>query len=131
MKVAVAIIIDDQQRILITRRPLHAPFGAGMWEFPGGKLEDNETPVAALIREIKEEVDLDVQHCDFLGEINHIYSYHSVTLLVYCIRSFQGIAKACEMQMDLRWVELRHLQDFEFPEANQQIIELITNYFSS
>lgn len=127
LKVAVGVIIDDQQRILITRRPLHASHG-GIWEFPGGKVEDGETPGDALIREIKEEVDLDihVQDIHFLGEINHAYSHHSVALLVYCVRSFQGEAKAMEMQMDLRWVEMNRLQDFEFPEANQQIIELLT-----
>ena len=125
MRVAVAIIVDEQQRILITRRPLHAPFGAGMWEFPGGKLEENETPIDALIREIKEEVDLDVHDCEFLGEINHTYAHHSVALLIYYVRIFQGVAKAREMQMDLRWVDLERLQEFEFPAANQQIIELI------
>lgn len=128
MRVSVAIIIDEQQRILITRRPLHAPFGGGLWEFPGGKLEENETPVAALIREVKEEVDLDVQDCDFLGEIKHTYPHHFVTLLVYCVRAFQGKAQALDMQMDLRWVERNSLQDFEFPEANQQIIELYWSY---
>ena len=126
MRVAVAAIIDKQQRILITRRSLHAPNGGGMWEFPGGKLEGDETPVAALIREIKEEVDLDVQDCNFLGEINHTYPHHSVALLVYCVRVFQGEAVAREMQMDLRWVALNRLPDYEFPEANQQIIELIS-----
>ena len=126
MRVAVAAIIDKQQRILITRRSLHAPHGGGMWEFPGGKLEGDETPVAALIREIKEEVDLDVQDCNFLGEINHTYPHHSVALLVYCVRVFQGEAVAREMQMDLRWVALNRLPDYEFPEANQQIIELIS-----
>lgn len=126
MRVAVAIIVDDEQRILITRRPLHAPHG-GMWEFPGGKLEDDEAPYLALVREVKEEVDLDVHGCDFLGEIRHAYAHHSVVLLVYCVRAFSGTAKALEMQMDLRWVNIDRLPDFEFPEANQQIIELIEN----
>ena len=124
MRVAVAVIMDDQQRILITRRPLHTSHG-GMWEFPGGKLEEDETPTDALAREIKEEVGLIVQDCEFLGEINHVYSHRSVALLVYCVRAFQGEAQAMETQMDLRWVPLDRLQDFEFPEANQQIIELI------
>ena len=125
MRVAVAVIVDEQQRILITRRPLHAPHGGGMWEFPGGKLEQNETPIAALIREIKEEVDLDVHDCDFLGEINHTYPHHSVELHVYRVHSFHGEAVAQEMQIDLRWVEIDCLQDFEFPEANVEIIRLI------
>lgn len=124
MKVAVAVIMDNQQRILITRRPLHATHG-GMWEFPGGKLENTETPIAALIREVKEEVGLDVHGAEFLGQINHNYPHHSVKLLVYCVRDFHGAATAREMQMDLRWVEVDSLQDYAFPEANQQIIELI------
>ena len=123
MKVAVAVIVDDQQRILITRRPLHAPLG-GMWEFPGGKLEGNEPPKAALIREVKEEVGLDVRDCDYLGEINHTYLNHCVTLLVYCVRVFDGVAFPLEQQLDLRWVAVECLQEFEFPEANQQIVEL-------
>jgi len=124
MRVAVAIIIDDQQRILITRRPLHAPHG-GMWEFPGGKLEQDESATAALIREIKEEVALDIQDYDFLGEVQHTYTDRSVVLLVYCVRVFQGEAVAREKQMDLRWVAVNDLKDFEFPEANLEIMTLI------
>jgi 8-oxo-dGTP diphosphatase len=124
MKVAVAVIIDDRKRVLITRRPLHASHG-GMWEFPGGKLNEDETPLEALKREVLEEVNLDVLNSDFLGEITHTYPHCSVALLVYCVRVFQGIAIAREMQMDLRWVEFERLQDFEFPEANQQIIEMV------
>ncbi len=127
MQVAVAIIVDDEQRILITRRPLHAPYGGGLWEFPGGKLEQDEAPQSALVREVKEEVGLDVHGYDFLGEIRPAYAYHSLVLLVYCVRAFSGKAEALEMQMDLRWVNVDRLQDFDFPEANQQIMKLIEN----
>ncbi len=126
MRVAVAVIVDQQQRFLITRRSLHAPFGAGLWEFPGGKLEPREAPHTALIREIKEEVGLDVHRFDFLGEIHHSYPQYNVTLLVYRVTVFTGEATARENQMDLRWVSLDRLQDFEFPEANSDIIDLIT-----
>ncbi len=129
MKVAVAVIVDDQQRMLITRRPLHATHG-GMWEFPGGKVEQDEMPNAALIRELKEEVGLDVHGCEFLGEINHIYPQHEVVLLVYYVRNYSGVAVAREMQMDLRWVGIDGMGDFEFPEANQPIFEMITAYLS-
>ncbi len=125
MRVAIAIIVDDEQRILITRRPLYAPYGGGLWEFPGGKLEQDEAPQVALVREVYEEVGLVVHECDFLGEIRHAYAHYSVALLVYCVRAFSGKAEALEMQIDLRWVDVNRLQDFDFPEANQQIIELI------
>jgi len=124
MKVAVAVITDQQQRLLIAQRPQHAPH-AGMWEFPGGKVERDELPEAALIREIKEEVGLDVIHYDFLGEINHAYDHQQVSLIVYHVSDFAGEASCCEAQMDLRWVEFASLQNFDFPAANDQIIELI------
>lgn len=124
MRVAVAVIVDKHERILITRRAKHAPHAGGMWEFPGGKLEQDEAAIVALVREVKEEVGLDVHGSDFLGEIKHTYAHHSVVLLVYCVRAFSGVATTLEKQMDLRWVHVDRLQDFEFPEANQQIIEL-------
>ncbi len=124
MKVAVAVIMDSQQRILITQRPLHVSQG-GLWEFPGGKLEAGETGLTALIREIKEEVNLEIEHADFLGEISHTYVQHAVTLLVYCVTAFQGHAYPREAQINLRWVERQSLHQFEFPEANQQILALL------
>lgn len=129
MKVAVAVIVDDQQRMLITRRPLHASHG-GMWEFPGGKVEPDETPIEALIREVKEEVGLEVHGFEFLGEINHNYIQHAVVLFVYYVQKFSGVALAREMQMDLRWVEMEDMGDFDFPEANLQILDMLTAYRS-
>ena len=125
MRVAIAIIRDDKQRILITRRPLSAPYGAGLWEFPGGKLEAHETPDAALVREVKEEVGLEVEACDYLGEINHTYPHHTLSLLVYSVTLFNGTARCCEQQMDLRWVSLANLNQFDFPEANGGVMKFI------
>ena len=124
MKVAVAVIYDDQQRVLITRRPLHATHG-GMWEFPGGKLEQDESAFTALVREIKEEVDLDVLEADFLNQISYQYTQHAVDLLVYAVRSFQGQARCCEQQIDLKWVDLDALSEYVFPEANLAILNLL------
>ncbi len=123
MKVAVGVIVDDQQRILITQRSLHATHG-GLWEFPGGKVEDNETPIDALKRELMEEVGLEVLAAEFLGEINHCYPNGRVVLIVFCVHAFHGQAQVREHQMDLSWVELECLEEFNFPAANQQIIEL-------
>ncbi len=124
MKVAVAVITDANAHVLITRRSPHAPHGGMLWEFPGGKLELDETPEAALIREVKEEIGLDVIQYNFLGEVNHAYNKHSVSLLVYHVSDFRGEAHCCETQMDLRWVAFENIQDFEFPAANSQIIAL-------
>ena len=124
MRVAVAVITDAQNRILITRRSLHVSSG-GMWEFPGGKLEEDELAEAALIREIKEEVGLDVVAYEYLGEISHLYTKQFVSLFIYHVHAYQGEAACCEEQMDLRWVDFASLHNFHFPAANIEIIELI------
>ncbi len=123
MKVAVAVITDVNQHVLIARRPAHASH-AGMWEFPGGKLEANESASSALIREIKEEVGLDVKGYDFLGEVNHSYTVQQVSLQVFHVHHFEGEAFPYEAQMDLRWVDFMSLGDFDFPAANDQVIAL-------
>ncbi len=125
MKVAVAVITDDIGRVLITRRSADAPHGGMLWEFPGGKLERHESSEAALVREIKEEIGLDVLQCTFLGEVHHTYSKHSVCLHVFHVSDFHGEPICQEKQMDMRWVAFENLQSFQFPAANQQIIALI------
>lgn len=124
MKVAVAIIFDQEKRVLITRRPVHAAHG-GMWEFPGGKLEANELPEQALIREINEEVGIDILDYRFLTEVTHSYDAQVVHLLVFIITCYEGKPRCRESQLALRWVSVDDLDNYQFPEANIRIIELI------
>lgn len=124
MRVAVAIITDAQQRILITQRSPHTSH-SGMWEFPGGKLEKDELPNQALVREIKEEVGIDVMAYNYLGEVCHTYDVQHISLLIYHVHDYKGEAVCREGQMDLRWVDMAALKDFKFPAANLEIIELI------
>ncbi|MCE3043875.1 (deoxy)nucleoside triphosphate pyrophosphohydrolase [Legionella sp. 16cNR16C] len=124
MKVAVAVIVDHLQKILITQRPLHVPH-PGAWEFPGGKVEASENAAGALIREVHEEVGLTVEKYDFLGEVVHSYGAKLVQLQVFLVSHFSGTAVCKESQLDLRWVSLNNLSNFEFPEANLKIIPMI------
>lgn len=124
IQVAVAVIVDEEQRILITQRPLHAPHG-GCWEFPGGKLEINELPEHALIREVREEVGLEVQDYRFLGEVNHQYSDKSVQLLIFLVTEFLGKPQCIEGQLAMQWVKHNELNPDLFPEANRHVIALI------
>lgn len=124
MKVVVAVITDKEQRVLITQRPTTASH-PGLWEFPGGKVEQHELDTQALIREIQEEVGLSVLSFTFLAEINHQYPERKVCLQVYHVSDFSGEPKACESQLDLRWVPIVNLSDFQFPEANLKIINLL------
>lgn len=124
MRVAVAIITDEQDRILITQRPYHVAHG-GCWEFPGGKLEPDEIAEHALIREIKEELGLEIQQYHFLGEIHHQYSDKQVHLIIFQITQFKGNPSCLEGQLNLRWSKTEELNYQEFPEANRGIFNLI------
>jgi 8-oxo-dGTP diphosphatase len=124
MKVAVGVITNPQQKILITRRPEHISYG-GYWEFPGGKLEPNETAARALVRELKEEVGIDVLEHRFMGEVQYQYQEKHICLLVHHVSNFTGIAAVQEFQLGLRWVNIDELQQYDFPPANVEIIDLI------
>lgn len=125
MKVAVALITDSEQRFLIAQRPLHVPQG-GLWEFPGGKLEPNESAEQALIREIREEIGLEVKKCQFLGEITHQYPDKQVQLIVFHVTEFTGVAACLEGQLALKWVDRELFNPNDFPEANCAIFKLIS-----
>lgn len=128
MKVAVAVIYDELNRILITQRAAHKSCG-GLWEFPGGKLEDNETPEAALIREVKEEVDLEVLRYDFIRQIEAEHSDNLLSLYVFLVHGFQGQATRLESQADLLWVPPQALQNYQFPPTNSHIVTWIQQKF--
>ncbi|WP_454783801.1 8-oxo-dGTP diphosphatase MutT [Legionella sp. WA2024007413] len=127
IEVAVAVIVDEQQRILITQRPFHVPHG-GCWEFPGGKLETGESPGVALVREIKEEVGLDILQYKLLGEINHQYSDKEVKLNIFLVDQFVGLPSCKEGQLAMKWVHQHELNPEQFPEANHRVIAIVQNY---
>lgn len=127
MKVAVAIIPDKERRILVTQRPTHAMHG-GCWEFPGGKLEDNESPEDALSREIKEEVGLDIIESMYLGDVSYHYPTHYVTLYVFYIKRYVGIPSCLENQLNMKWISKNELDSADFPEANHQVFQLIPDF---
>jgi 8-oxo-dGTP diphosphatase len=123
MKVAVALIVDKQQRLLVTQRPLHVPHG-GYWEFPGGKLEPHETSEAALIREVQEEIGLQVKQYQLLGELYHQYPDKTVQLIIFLITEFSGEPSCLEGQIAMKWIYPHELNPEEFPEANLGIMAL-------
>lgn len=125
MKVAVAVISDDEGNVLITQRPHHTSHG-GFWEFPGGKLESDESPEEALHREIKEELGIEILDASFLGEVSHQYSEKTIILMVFKVHRFLGNPSCLEGQLNMEWVDIAHLKHKAFPEANQKIIHLLT-----
>jgi 8-oxo-dGTP diphosphatase len=126
LEVAIAVIQDEQNRILITQRPLDVPHG-GLWEFPGGKLNPQETAAAALVREIKEEIGLEVLQHQFLGEIHHQYPDQLVKLMVFKVTQYLGIPACLEDQMGIQWMHPRDLTPAHFPKANQDVFKLLSH----
>jgi len=118
--VVAAVIRGRDQRILIARRPDHVHMG-GLWEFPGGKVEQNETPLDALKRELKEEVGLAVVSAQPLIQITHDYPDKQVYLDVWEVNEFAGAARGMEGQQ-IEWVNALDLAAYEFPAANQSIV---------
>ena len=122
--VAVGVILDRANRILITRRGDNAHQG-GLWEFPGGKVELGESVQHALQRELREELGISIGVARPLLEVHHDYGDKTVFLDVYVVREFSGEPKGLEGQ-PLEWVAEGQLQNFEFPQANVPIADAVT-----
>ncbi len=119
--IGVGVIRNDLGEILIDRR---LPKGemAGFWEFPGGKIEPTETIEECIRREIQEELAIAVFVGNRIMTIDHDYSKFKVTLFVHDCRYIEGEPRALECQ-EIRWVTIAELDQYNFPEANYQIIE--------
>lgn len=122
-KVGVAVIRNQQGEILIDRRLATGLMG-GLWEFPGGKIEPDETVQQCIKREILEELGIEIEVEEELITINHQYSQFYVTLIVHHCRHLGGDPQTIECQ-EIRWVSLAELDKFTFPEANSQIINAL------
>lgn len=119
--VAVGILIDDAGRVLVTRRAQDAHQG-GLWEFPGGKVEEDETIPVALARELKEELGLLVEATEALMVLDHDYGDKQVRLDVHRVTRWSGEPRGLEGQ-PLAWQQPAQLRDWAFPAANRPILE--------
>lgn len=107
MKVVCGVILNPQGQLLLAERPA-GKVEAGRWEFPGGKIENNESEIAALERELKEELDLDVHLLFRLGEFPHTYSWGQITLIAYLGKALNE-PRPMEQQK-IRWQELGQVE---------------------
>lgn len=120
--VAAAALVDPDGRVLITRRP-EGKSMAGLWEFPGGKVEPGETPEETLIRELKEELDIDTSASCLapLTFASHGYPDFHLLMPLYVCRRWQGIVRPTEGQAT-KWVRARDLRSHAMPPADLPLI---------
>jgi 8-oxo-dGTP diphosphatase len=121
--VAVATIINADNEVLLALRQAHQHLG-NLWEFPGCKVEANETVYAALKREIWEELAITVIAAKPLLTVSHDYDDRSVLLDVWHVDKFDGTPHGQEGQR-LQWCAISNLVDIEFPSANVPIISAL------
>jgi 8-oxo-dGTP diphosphatase len=121
--VAVGVVLNSHNEVLIALRAKQAHQG-GLWEFPGGKVEADETIQQALVRELKEELNIIADCFKPLVVIEHDYGDKTVRLDVWLVTRFDGVPVGCEGQQ-VTWSTIDELTRYEFPAANKKIIEKI------
>ncbi|MEM7463058.1 MAG: (deoxy)nucleoside triphosphate pyrophosphohydrolase [Pseudomonadota bacterium] len=120
--VSACALIDVDNRVLIAQRPEHKSLG-GLWEFPGGKVEDGESPEDCLIRELKEELDITTWESCLapLTFASHSYEDFHLLMPLYVCRKWEGNAHAKE-HARVKWVRPQRLRDYEMPPADAPLI---------
>jgi 8-oxo-dGTP diphosphatase len=120
IEVAVGVLLSEDKKVLTSWRQAHQHQG-GLWEFPGGKREPEETLFEALKREIHEEIGVEVVEAEPLVRIDHDYGDKKVSLDVWMVSQFTGEPSGREGQ-DLRWQTVSEMKPEQFPAANEAII---------
>ena len=120
--VAACALIDPDGRVLLAQRPEGKPM-AGLWEFPGGKVETGETPEQTLIRELEEELGIVVKEACLapLTFASHTYPEFHLLMPLYVCRRWDGIVTAREGQR-LSWVRPNRLRDYPMPPADEPLV---------
>ncbi len=120
--VVACALVDADNRVLITQRPEGKAL-AGLWEFPGGKLDAGERPEAALIRELREELGIDVKEPCLapLSFASHAYDDFHLLMPLYICRRWEGTPVSAEGQA-MKWVRAGRLRDYPMPPADEPLI---------
>lgn len=124
IRVVAGIIWNEQQdKILLSKRKSNQDF-SGLWEFPGGKVEENEADDSALIRELQEELGITATDLDIALSFEYQYPTKTIDFVIYNVFQFTGTPKGEEFQV-VSWVHKDELQNLQFPEANYKMLEYI------
>lgn len=123
--VVAGIIYGKNGQVLIAKRADHLHKG-GLWEFPGGKVDEGESARQALVRELREELAIETTACQPFMEIHHDYPDKQVHLDFWKVTGFEGDPVGNEGQ-PIEWVATEKLMNYPFPEANQPVVESIVS----
>ena len=120
--VAAAAILDRKKRVLVAQRPAGKPM-AGLWEFPGGKIDAGELPEYALMRELEEELGIETRPCcmSAVGFASHTYEKFHLLMPLFAIRVWKGDPVAKDGQV-LKWVDIVDLYTLDMPDADKPLI---------
>ena len=126
--VVAAALVDADGRVLLCQRP-EGKAMAGLWEFPGGKLHEGETPEQALVRELQEELGIDTRDSCLapLAFASHSYDEFQLLMPLFVCRIWQGTPSPREGQ-SLAWVRPARLGDYPMPPADEPLVALIRDY---
>lgn len=126
--VAAVALIDVDGRILLAQRP-DGKRMAGLWEFPGGKVEEDETPEAALVRELEEELGIDISESCLapFTFASHAYDDFHLLMPLYLCRVWKGTPMAKESQT-LKWVRLEKFDDYAMPPADVPLVAILRDF---
>jgi 8-oxo-dGTP diphosphatase len=126
--VSAVALVDRDGRVLIAQRPPEKSM-AGLWEFPGGKIEPGETPELALIREMKEELGITIKPACLspLTFASHAYEDFHLFMPLFVCRVWEGFATPREGQ-ELKWVPPTSLNDYPMPPADKPLIAMLWNF---
>lgn len=126
--VSAVALVDSDGRVLLAQRPPGKSL-AGLWEFPGGKVEPGETPEAALIRELREELGIDTEESCLapLTFASHSYEDFHLLMPLFACRRWHGTPEAREGQV-LKWVRANALRDYPMPPADIPLIPILRDW---
>ena len=126
--VSAVALVDKDGRILIAKRPSGKSM-AGLWEFPGGKVEFGETPEQALVRELSEELDIKTWNSCLapLTFASHSYEEFHLLMPLFICRKWEGIIKSKEKQ-ELKWVYSKDLKNYPMPPADIPLIAILRDW---
>lgn len=126
--VAAAALVNDRNEVLLAQRP-EGKSMAGLWEFPGGKVQEGENPEFALMRELEEELGIETRECCFspIGFASHAYEKFHLLMPVFACRVWRGEVKSMEGQ-SFAWVKPQDLYDYPMPPADIPLIYQIRDY---